>query len=143
MRATLIPIKTRPQCTFYAATMLPFTLEQFFEVFAAYNKAIWPAQIVAYVLGAIAVVGPFRPGRASDHVTSAVLGLMWLCTGVLYHGVFFSSVNRAAFVFAALFVVEGVALLYNGAVRGGLRFAINFGSRSMIGAGFILYASLV
>ena len=43
-------------------TMLPFTLEQFLNVFATYNKAIWPAQIAAYVLGAIAVAAFF--GRA-------------------------------------------------------------------------------
>ena len=123
--------------------MLPFTLEQFLNVFATYNKAIWPAQIATYVLGTIAVAALLRPGRASDRVVSAVLGLMWLCTGVLYHGVFFSSINKAAFALGALFVVEGVALLYAGIVRDALRFAINYGFRAVIGAGFILYASLV
>ena len=123
--------------------MLPFTLEQFLNVFATYNKAIWPPQIAAYVLGTIAVAALLRPGRASDRVVSAVLGLMWLCTGVLYHGVFFSSINKAAFALSALFVVEGVALLYAGIVRDALRFAIKYGFRAVIGAGFILYASLV
>jgi hypothetical protein len=123
--------------------MLPFTLEQFLDVFAAYNTAIWPAQIVAYLLGAIAVAALLRPGRASDRVVSAVLGMMWLCTGVLYHGTFFSSVNNAAFAFGALFVVEGMALFYAGVIRDHLRFAINPGVRGVIGAGFILYASLV
>ena len=123
--------------------MLPFTLEQFLNVFATYNMAIWPAQIMAYVLAAIAVAALLWPGRASDRVVSAVLGLMWLSTGVLYHGVFFSSVNKAAFAFGALFVIEGVALLYTGVVRDGLRFAIIYGFRGVIGAGFILYASLI
>jgi hypothetical protein len=123
--------------------MLPFTLEQFLDVFASYNTAIWPAQIVAYLLGAIALAALLRPGRASDRIVSAVLGLMWLFTGILYHGAFFSSVNKAAFAFGVLFVVEGVALLYTGVVRDGLRFAINYGFRAVIGAGFILYASLV
>lgn len=123
--------------------MLPFTREQFLNVFAAYNTAIWPAQIFAYALGAVAVAALLRKGRASDRVVSAVLGLMWLGTGVFYHGVFFSSVNKAAFAFGALFVVEGVALLYTGVVRGRLRFAMSFGPRAAIGAGFILYASLI
>jgi hypothetical protein len=123
--------------------MLPFTLEQFLNVFATYNKAIWPAQIVAYMLGAIAVAALLRPGRASDRVISAVLGLMWLCAGVLYHGAFFSSINKAAIAFAVLFAVEGVALFYAGIVRDGLRFAVNYDFRAVIGATFILYASLV
>ena len=29
---------------------LPFTVEQFLDVFAQYNQAVWPIQIVAYVL---------------------------------------------------------------------------------------------
>jgi hypothetical protein len=124
-------------------TMLPFTLEQFLNVFAAYNKAIWPAQILAYVLGAVAVAALFRKGRASDRIVSAVLGAMWLGTGILYHGVFFAPINKAAFAFGILFVAEGAALLYAGIVRDGLRFAIDSGFRAAIGAGFILYASLV
>jgi hypothetical protein len=125
------------------ATMLPFTLEQFLNVFAIYNKAIWPVQIAAYLLGSIAVAALLWPGRASGRIVSAVLGLMWLCTGVLYHGVFFSSINKAAIAFGALFAVEGVAILYAGIVRDGLRFAINYGFRGALGAGFILYASLI
>ena len=31
--------------------MLPFTHEEFIAVFRVYNTAIWPAQIVAYLLG--------------------------------------------------------------------------------------------
>ena len=30
--------------------MLPFTREQFFAVFAAYNEAVWPVQYLAYLL---------------------------------------------------------------------------------------------
>lgn len=30
--------------------MLPFSVEQFFGVFASYNSAIWPAQIVALII---------------------------------------------------------------------------------------------
>lgn len=123
--------------------MLPFTLDQFLSVFAAYNEAIWPAQIVAYVLGVLVVAAFFRPGPASGRVGSGVLGLMWLWTGVLYHGVFFSSINKPAFAFGALFVVEGLAIVYAGVVRDGLRFGIRFDLPSAVGAAFILYAGVV
>ena len=36
--------------------MLPFATEQFFALFASYNAAIWPAQLVAYALGIVALV---------------------------------------------------------------------------------------
>jgi hypothetical protein len=32
--------------------MLPFTQDEFFAVFAAYNRAVWPAQVVLYALAA-------------------------------------------------------------------------------------------
>ena len=39
--------------------MLPFTREQFLVVFVAYNEALWPAQMLAYVLWlpSLAVLG--------------------------------------------------------------------------------------
>jgi hypothetical protein len=123
--------------------VLPFTLEQFLNVFANYNKAIWPTQVLAYVLGIVAVASLLRKGRASDRIVSTVLGLMWLGTGIFYHGVFFSSINKAAFAFGALFVAEGVALLYTGVVHDGLRFAMVYGFRAAIGAGLIFYAFLI
>ena len=35
--------------------MLPFTVDEFFSVFSAYNNAIWPAQLLAYLLAAVAL----------------------------------------------------------------------------------------
>ena len=37
--------------------MLPFTPEVFFAQFEDYNLSIWPAQIIAYALGALKNVG--------------------------------------------------------------------------------------
>ena len=48
--------------------MLPFTHEAFIDVFRVYNTAIWPAQVVAYLLGATILLLLLRPtpwaGRA-------------------------------------------------------------------------------
>jgi len=79
--------------------MLPFTPEQFFAVFADYNAAVWPMQAVAYAIGLVMAAALLRPSRASDLMLGAGLALMWAWTGVLYHGLFFSSINRAALFF--------------------------------------------
>jgi hypothetical protein len=123
--------------------MLPFTLDQFLQVFIIYNDAIWPAQIAAYAFGIVAVAALFRPGRAADWLASGVLGVMWLWTGIVYHGLYFSAVNPAAFGFGALFVVQGFALLYAGVLRHNLRFGIRQGLPALIGAVFILYAAVL
>jgi hypothetical protein len=62
--------------------MLPFTTEQFYAVFAAYNAAIWPVALVAYGLGLMALGFLVKPGRVADRAVAIVLGLMWLWTGV-------------------------------------------------------------
>jgi hypothetical protein len=122
--------------------MLPFTRDQFLEVFAAYNGAIWPAQVVAYLLAAIAVALLFRPGRSTDRIVAAVLAAMWLWTGVAYHGLFFARINQAAILFAALFVAEGILLLHAG-FTGRLRFGFARGWAASIGIAFILYAAVL
>jgi len=120
--------------------MLPFSAEQFHAVFAAYNLAVWPAQVVAYALGIVAVAALFLPGRESGRAITLVLSLMWLWTGIAYHGLFFSSVNPAAYGFAALFVAEGLGLLHAGVVRRRLAFAVRKDLASVVGLAFVGYA---
>lgn len=122
--------------------MLPFTRDQFLEVFAAYNGAIWPAQVAAYLLAAIVVALLFRPGRSTDRIIVAVLAAMWLWTGIVYHALFFAKINQAALLFAAFFVVEGILLLHTG-LMGRLRFAFGRGAATWVGVAFILYAAVV
>ena len=64
--------------------LLPFTRDQFISVFAAYNSAIWPAQILAYLLGVISVGLLARPGRASARLMTGALALSWLWTAIVY-----------------------------------------------------------
>jgi hypothetical protein len=51
--------------------MLPFTVDQFFSVFGAYNTAIWPAQVVGYLLGAASIwaVFAFHPWARREDST--------------------------------------------------------------------------
>ncbi|MGH7289138.1 MAG: DUF6064 family protein [Myxococcota bacterium] len=39
------------------APIMPFTAEQFFAVFRAYNETVWPAQWFLAAAGALALVG--------------------------------------------------------------------------------------
>lgn len=95
--------------------VLPFSGDQFFAVFAAYNEATWPAPVLAYAIGLAAAAIPLlarrQPLPASAHVLAAwALALMWAWTGVAYHGWFFSEINPIAIAFAALFVIQSAIL---------------------------------
>ncbi len=90
--------------------MLPFTADQFFDLFVTYNRAIWPAQIFAYGLAAIAIAAILVRSAAGSRIAFSVLGLLWLWNGFAYHLTYFTRINTAAYVFAALFVLQGILL---------------------------------
>ncbi len=122
---------------------LPFSVEQFFGVFEAYNANIWPVQAAAYGLGAVAVVVVARHSTLSQKVVPAVLAAFWLWTGIVYHLAYFSRINKAAYVFGALFVIEALLLLALATVKPRLSFQFERRVWPWIGAGLIVYSMIV
>jgi hypothetical protein len=121
---------------------LPFSIEQFLSVFETYNLVIWPMQIMAYALGAMAVFMVFLPVRYSGKIITAVLAIFWLWTGMMYHVAHFSAINRAAFLFGALFAAQGILFLIYGLRRNGLDFKFEYNMSSVAGIVLISYAML-
>ena len=111
--------------------MLPFSSEQFFQVFGTFNPAIWPAQLFAYGVAFLVAVALFRSAQTADRIVSAALAVMWLFTGIAYHWAYFARINPLAAIFAAAFVVEAALLTYT-AARGfpSSRAAIQFAAKS-------------
>lgn len=124
--------------------MLPFTHAQFLEVFAAYNEAVWPMQIAAYLVAAAMLASlVFVKSTLGARMVSAGLGLMWLWTGVAYHWLQFTAINNAAWAFGALFVLQGL-LFFFAAVRGLLRFEAPIPTTALwMGWGLVVYAALL
>ena len=60
---------------------IPFTAEQFLEIFEKYNLAIWPMQVIAYLLSIAAVLLAIKKIRYSDRIISAVLSCYWVWMG--------------------------------------------------------------
>lgn len=123
--------------------MLPFSREQFFQLFADYNQAIWPSQVAFYLLGILAVWLVLVPRPSASRVVGGILALMWLWTGVAYHGLFFSSINKAAYGFAGIFVIEGIWLAALAVGARPLAYSFASGPKQWLGLGLIVYAILV
>jgi hypothetical protein len=100
--------------------MFPFTVEQFLNVFERYNVSVFPMQAVAYVLGLIAVYLAFR--NRAGRIVPAILSFLWLWNGIAYHLLFFSPINKAAYGFGVLFVVQGLLFAWTGVFQKGLSF---------------------
>jgi len=122
--------------------VLPFTRAQFSANFASYNEAVWPAQWLAYLLGLAVVAMLLRPSRTNSRRVAVGLAAMWAWTGIAYHGVFFATINAAAWPFAALFVVQGVLLLREAVITEPLEFGVAAGRTAWLGWAFILYAAV-
>jgi len=123
--------------------MLPFSREQFLAVFVAYNDAIWPAQVVAYLLGAVAFGLALRPAARSGRAVAAVLAAMWLWTGIAYHLLFFANATPAAVLFGALFVVEGGLFAWLGVLGDRLRFGFRPDVPGWVGIALVAYAAIL
>ena len=92
----------------------PFTHSQFLDVFAAYNRALWPAAIILWLLtfGALWLV--YRGTPRASQILSGILALHWGWAGVAYHWLYFRSINPAAGLFGGLFIAEAAVILWLG-----------------------------
>jgi Family of unknown function (DUF6064) len=86
----------------------PFTADVYLSLFETYNSAIWPAQLVAYGLGIVALFLALRPLAKGGRIAFAVLSAFWLWNGIAYHLMQFLQINFAALGFGALFALQGV-----------------------------------
>jgi len=122
---------------------IPFTVEQFFDIFGTYNTAIWPAQVVAYIFGIIALGLALGEKNLFSRIISGILALFWIWMGVFYHTVHFSVINPAARIFGLFYVLQGVVFLLIGTILGRLSFRFNYKPLPILGGCFILYAMVI
>jgi hypothetical protein len=119
---------------------LPFTQEQFFEVFARYNEAVMPLQIGLVLLGLSAFGAMVVRRRDSDRVVSAILAGLWIWMGVVYHLIYFREVNPAATLFGVMFLGGAGIFAWVGVVQGRLVFDCESRARRVAGHSLIAYA---
>lgn len=122
---------------------IPFTIEQFLDVFGAYNTAIWPVQILAYLLGILALFLAFRESKLSARIICGILAFFWIWTGIFYHIAYFSEINSAAWIFGIVFVLQGLLFLLVGTIFGRFAFRFILKPIPIVGACFILYAMVI
>lgn len=123
--------------------MLPFTVEQFFAVFRAYNEAVWPAPWVLVALALVAVALAAQPRAGSDRAVSAVLAVLWLWQGLAYHLAFFAAINPLAYAFAALSVAAALLFAWAGVVQRRLQFRLSWRGRGAAGLLLVVFALVV
>jgi hypothetical protein len=122
---------------------MPFTVEQFFEVFRRYNDAVFPAQLVLLGLALAAIILARRGNPSHARPVSAILAILWIWMGVAYHLTFFQEINPAASVFGGLFVLQAGLFLWMGVHRRRLSFTRRTGLAAVAGTALLAYALVI
>ena len=99
---------------------LPFTPDQFFDVFAEYNRLFGIAALGWWLAG-LAAVTFWRRSRHGGRSVTWFLGVLWLWNSVAYHALLFTRINPAAWLFAVLFAFQAV-LFFHAVRRHDLRY---------------------
>jgi hypothetical protein len=87
---------------------IPFTVQEFFKVFKQYNVAIFPFQFILIVLALICIIYTFKQSKYSARIILFILSFLWLWMGIVYHFLFFSRINKAAYLFGSGFVIQAM-----------------------------------
>ena len=119
---------------------IPFTVDQFYSVFTAYNIGVWPMQFPLLALGVLALVFLVRQRSYSSVGISAILAALWLWQAVAYHLAFFTLINPLAYAFAAVFMAGAAGFFWQGVVRRRLNFKVTSGWRARAGWGLMIFA---
>ncbi len=121
----------------------PFSAEQFLEIFRVYNQAVFPTQLAIYLLGGISVYLGIKPNALSDKIITLILGLLWLWMGIVYHIIFFTAINKAAYLFGLVFILQGIVFLIVGVIKSKLSFKFQFNAYGVIGIILVIFSLIV
>ncbi len=124
-------------------SFLLFSPRTYGNLVATYNADVWPLQPVLLVLGLAALWVALRAQAARQARTQAgtqawsqtrwvwcLLGAAWCWVGWGFHSSRFSSIHWVAQYLAWGFAVQGLALLWLGGLRSGLRSGLHFAPRA-------------
>src|SRR5688572_32668785 len=121
----------------------PFTVEQFLEVFRNYNETVFPIQIIFYLLGFTAIYLAVKRNSISGKIISGFLAFLWLWMGIAYHLIFFAGINKAAYLFGAIFILQGILFLTFGVFQNKLSFKYHPDRYGVMGITLILFALII
>lgn len=122
---------------------LPFTTEQFFNVIEKYNLTMFPFQLIIFLLGIVCLFLLHSKLSSKDKLIGIYLGVLWIWIGVAYHLTFFTVINKAAFLFGGIFILQGILILFFTFTKNRLVFTFTLQIKDYLGYFFILYGLII
>ena len=122
---------------------VPFNIEQFLQVFKKYNEAVFPMQIVLMLMSITVIYLVVKPNPLSGKLISVILSFFWLWMGIVYHIIFFTAINKAAWLFGGIFIIQGIMFLYFGVFQNKFSFQFQKDNYGVTGIILILFALII
>ena len=119
---------------------LPFTHDQFLDVFAVYNGVFWPL-VAALWLATVAALVALGMHRLGPRWVAALLGVHWALSAG-YHLVYFVTINPAARLFGAVFLVQSALFFWLVFTGAGLEVTWGRRPHQVLSVAFCVYAML-
>lgn len=91
--------------------MFSFTIDDLLLVFERYNLAVWPLQIIAYILGFVAVFFTIKQTKYSMKIVPAILSFFWLWVGIVFCLLYWAPSYPSAYAFGIFSIVQGLLFL--------------------------------
>lgn len=122
---------------------MPFSTEDFLAVFGNYNSGVFPFQVILLLAGIIVLFLLKSPSDVKDTFINIFLVVLWLWNGIVYHFLFFTKINPAAYIFSAIFIIQAFLFIYSGFVKRNLSFNFSGGLTGFLGLFMIIFGLLI
>jgi hypothetical protein len=120
--------------------MIPITAEVLYSLYGSHNEDTWPMALIGYGLCVLALALAIRPFGASSRIIAAIIAAFWAWNGGVFHIGTFAALNWGAWIFGAVFILEGARWLWLAAGRQGLRFHFQADPGGYAGLGLMAFA---
>jgi len=113
------------------------------RLFELHNQALWPAQLLALVLGAAALALLLRPRPWGTRLVVALLAVAWIFVAWAFLWQRYAPVHWGMNYVMPLFALQALLLVILSNLRGGLRLPGRWSVRRGLGIGLFAYALLL
>jgi len=106
--------------TYTLSDFLMFSPRVYYRMFELHNGALWPAQLATMGFGIVILGSLLRPEGTLPRVGAAMLGGLWIWLAWAFFWERYATINWASAYVAPAFALEGLLLIWAGAIEGKL-----------------------
>lgn len=122
---------------------MPFTSEEFLNLFEEYNISLWPLQMLLYLLGIFAITFIMIRKRTEGVAVNVSLAILWFWMGAVYHLLYFSTINSLAFLFGIMFIIQSAIFIWSGVLGDQLVYRWKLDVKGITGLLFVIFSFLI